>query len=166
MTLASPQPTTAQVEAEYNYLPGSLSGPLTPSDAERLRQAQQQLQLQDAIRWQQGLPSVAPGLRPPWAAATPPEDFYYYNPRWLYGWRSYTDSAPQSIGQRQVQTGPNRWESFPVYAASPLAPPKPLIVAPHEAAPPLEPPPQLAPEASPPEPLPPPKPQRQGPREF
>lgn len=59
----------------------------------------------------------------------------------------YTPDRPvrQSIGQRQVQVSPQRWESFPVYADTVLAP----------AAPPA---PQLTP--------PPPKAESDGPREF
>lgn len=46
-----------------------------------------------------------------------------YVPGDIYGYQWY-NPAPQSIGQRQIQTGPNRWESHPVYADSPtLAPP-------------------------------------------
>ncbi len=35
-----------------------------------------------------------------------------YRPIWGYG---YYEAVRQPIGQRQVQTGPNRWESFPIY---------------------------------------------------
>lgn len=28
----------------------------------------------------------------------------------------YFETVPQPIGRREIQTGPNRWESFPVYA--------------------------------------------------
>lgn len=156
----------AQVEAEYNYTPGSVSGPLTPGDAERLRQVQRQLSIQDAIRWQNGLPPAALGLRPPDVPPVPPDYYYGYNPRWLYGWGAYTDSAPQPIGRRQVQTGPNRWESFPVYAA----PPVPLKPAPSPPA--VDDPPAVPPVSDPtpmppaPEPLPPPLEKRRGPREF
>lgn len=41
-----------------------------------------------------------------------------YVPGDIYGYQWY-DPVPQSIGQRQIQTGPNRWESHPVYADSP-----------------------------------------------
>jgi len=33
----------------------------------------------------------------------------------------YYKTVPQPIGQRQIQTGPRRWESHPVYAAPPDA---------------------------------------------
>ena len=39
----------------------------------------------------------------------------------IYGYQTYR-TVPQSIGQVQVQTGPNRWESHPVYAARPEVP--------------------------------------------
>jgi hypothetical protein len=42
----------------------------------------------------------------------------------------FFDPIPQPIGQRQIQTGPNRWESHPVYAA----PAGPLPIAPPPAA--------------------------------
>ena len=35
-----------------------------------------------------------------------------YRPIWGYG---YFETVRQPIGQRQVQTGANRWESFPIY---------------------------------------------------
>jgi len=41
-----------------------------------------------------------------------------YVPGDIYGYQWY-DPVPQSIGQRQIQTGPNRWESHPVYASPP-----------------------------------------------
>lgn len=47
-----------------------------------------------------------------------------YVPGDIYGYQWY-DPVPQSIGQRQIQTGPNRWESHPVYAAPPVAVPEP-----------------------------------------
>lgn len=42
----------------------------------------------------------------------------------------FFDPIAQPIGQRQIQTGPNRWESHPVYAA----PAGPLPMAPPPAA--------------------------------
>jgi len=51
-----------------------------------------------------------------------------YVPGDIWGYRYY-DGARQSIGQRQVQTAPDRWESFPVYAP-PAAPVSAPVVAP------------------------------------
>lgn len=36
-----------------------------------------------------------------------------FRPCWGYG---YYEAIRQPIGQRQVQTGPNRWESHPIYS--------------------------------------------------
>jgi len=69
----------------------------------------------------------------------------------------YYDAVPQPIGRRQVQTGPNRWESFPVYAEDLLekeASPRPPRGRPLRApsAPPKFDPPDRAPRGiSPPE---------------
>ena len=66
----------------------------------------------------------------------------------------------QPIGMRQVQTGPRRWESHPVYAedaAPAVAPPTPPAVAPRRAEPVRE----VEPPPAPAEPKP-----RRGPREF
>jgi len=68
--------------------------------------------------------------------------------------RPYYHPVPQPIGQRHVQTGPNRWESHPVYAPEdrPAPPREPAVEAP--PAPAIPPPP------------PDPKPVVSGPREF
>jgi hypothetical protein len=55
----------------------------------------------------------------------------------LFAWSSPPPPLRQPIGQRQVQTGPRRWESFPIYAEDvepavvrpPLAP---RVVVPEE----------------------------------
>jgi hypothetical protein len=85
--------------------------------------------------------------------------------------------ARQPIGQRQEQTGPNRWESHPVYSP-PLTPYVPLPPVdsrwldntPYAAVRALPPPPAAATPPGPPEapPLPPPTPDppRRGPREY
>jgi hypothetical protein len=44
----------------------------------------------------------------PWAPSA-----FDFRPIWGYG---YYESIRQPIGQRQIQTGPNRWESHPIYA--------------------------------------------------
>ena len=46
----------------------------------------------------------------------------------IYGYGFY-DTVPQPIGRREVQTGPNRWESFPVYAEDVVQPAIPLAPA-------------------------------------
>ena len=51
-----------------------------------------------------------------------------YVPGDIYGYGAYYPPARQPIGQTQVQTGPNRWESHPVYN-----PP----VTPYQAMPPV-----------------------------
>ncbi len=52
-------------------------------------------------------------------------------PSFLWGYPDFY-YAPQSIGQRQVQTGPNRWESFPLYQEPIPFPPPPGISGPRE----------------------------------
>lgn len=49
-----------------------------------------------------------------------------YLPGDIYGYRYYPPTR-QPIGQQQRQTGPNRWESRPVYA-TPITPYRPLPV--------------------------------------
>ena len=88
-----------------------------------------------------------------WRAATgAPETIYdapYVPQRWDAwgngGWPyaigridgyGFYDAVRQPIGRREVQTGPNRWESFPIYAedverpVAPLAPPAIEVPAP------------------------------------
>jgi hypothetical protein len=60
-----------------------------------------------------------------------------YVPGDIYGYR-FPPVVRQSIGQRQIQTGPNRWESHPVYADE-LAPEtviEPEFIEPEMEAPP------------------------------
>ena len=109
-----------------------------------------------------------------------------YVPGNIYGYPAYYQPARQPIGQQQLQAGPNRWESHPVYdppltmfqplppVDSPLLERTPFAVQ-KEAAPPGESippePPQAAsppaPELTPPGPAssPPPAAPRRGPRE-
>lgn len=74
-----------------------------------------------------------PGVFEPWP----------YVPGDIWGYRAPV-STPQPIGQQQVQTGPNRWESFPIYeqdlAAGP--PPSALPLQSEEQLPSLPPPPR------------------------
>ena len=113
-------------------------------------------------------------------ATTQPSTIYYspYVPsRWDdpwgdvgYGWPygvgriygyGYYDAVRQPIGRREVQTGPNRWESFPVYAEDML--PDPSAVTPNVQAP-LD---VIAPKNDlPPLPLPPSPPDEPKGREF
>jgi hypothetical protein len=71
----------------------------------------------------------------------------------LFAWSDPPPPLRQPIGQRQVQTGPRRWESFPIYADDVEAP------APPPPAPRPAPPIEVVPE----EPVVKP---RRGPREF
>src|SRR5207237_8435661 len=48
-----------------------------------------------------------------------------YVPGDIWGYGAYYQPARQPIGQQQSQTGPNRWESHPVYDP-PLTPYQPL----------------------------------------
>ena len=78
----------------------------------------------------------------------------------IYGY-GYYDAVRQPIGRREVQTGPNRWESFPVYAEDML--PDPSAVTPNVQAP-LD---VIAPKNDlPPLPLPPSPPDEPKGREF
>lgn len=62
----------------------------------------------------------------------------------IYGYGFY-DAVPQPIGRRQVQTGPNRWESHPVYAEDVIKRPAAVDVptVPPTAAPPAVAPPKV-----------------------
>ena len=106
------------------------------------------------------------------AATTQPSTLYYspYVPtRWDdpwgdlgYGWPygvgriygyGFYDAVRQPIGRREVQTGPNRWESFPVYAEDLLpdaSPVPPVVQAPDAVSPkidlPLRPAPPVVPD--------------------
>jgi len=104
-----------------------------------------------------------------------------YVPGNIYGYPAYYQPARQPIGQQQVQTGPNRWESHPVYdppltmfqpqppVASPLLDNTPFAAAPAAASemlPPQPPRVQSPPAAAPPGPaVPPPPAPRRGPQE-
>jgi len=167
--------------------------------AEEQRQARvaQQLAQTDQFKFWAGLPTsrgevIYYGYPPPYAAAMYPRaglDYVYaygygrygyrpptvfepwpYVPGDIYGYRDYRPIR-QPIGQWQGQTGPNRWESHPVYDP-PLADYRPLpsvdsplldgtpYAAPREIIPPEE--------AAPPPPAPPPPAPapRRPPREF
>lgn len=104
-------------------------------EARRQQQMNQQLSVNNALEWRRALPPMGIG------GYAPSVDYLYvegrrglfgrYRERVYYGgtefWNPWPYApagigtyvspprAPQSIGQRQVQTGPNRWESYPVY---------------------------------------------------
>jgi hypothetical protein len=105
----------------------------------RLQEVNRHLWLLDQVKWYSAWPrsggyfsSPAPGLDEVYAYGTSGRTWhsrsgYAFGPRrifepWPYvpgdiwGYRVYS-GVPQSIGQQQIQTGPNRWESHPVYAA-------------------------------------------------
>jgi hypothetical protein len=76
----------------------------------------------------------------------------------------------QPIGQQQIQTGPNRWESHPVYDP-PLAPYQPTpVYSPLLDGTPFSAPPAVLPAAEaippPPPPVAAPVTPRRGPREY
>ena len=152
-------------------------------EVERQRQIARQLNTIDQMKWYSGIPpryddytvyyrsppssnyAYATGQRgifgtSPRARGVWPYDIFEpwpYIPGDIWGYR-WDDSVRQPIGQRQVQTGPNRWESHPVYAA-PLSPLAPLETRAAES-------PRLL---SPPDPTPAPTERRRpttGPREF
>ncbi len=105
-------------------------------EALRQQKIDRQLSANDQMRWWRGLPPLGEANRYP-----PSLDYIYvtgrrglfgrYRERVYYGTRDVfmpwptvpgdiwgsvdTSSVPQSIGQRQTQTGPDRWESHPVY---------------------------------------------------
>ena len=93
---------------------------------------------------QTGTLFYAPYVPTPWAHAGGPfyDEFHWpYSVGRIFGYGFY-DAVPQPIGRREVQTGPNRWESFPVYAEDvaaatdpALSDPKPTITAPPKTAP-------------------------------
>lgn len=107
-------------------------------EAERLEGVRRQVQLNDALRWQAGFPPANgvfyDPLPPAWA-----DDYSYGFAPWNgWGFR-YRPSSRQSIGRIEVQTGPDRWESHPVYAAPPLpAVPPPLALEEREGRIPRE----------------------------
>lgn len=78
-----------------------------------------------------------------------------YMPGWIYGYPAYYLPARQPIGQQQSQTGPNRWESHPIYdpPLTSYQPPPPVASPLLDRTPYASLPPPAAPtEAIPPEP--------------
>jgi hypothetical protein len=139
------------------------------AEEQRQTTASYQLSVNDHLRFWSGLPTSRG------------ETIYYgyVSPAFTYApgilayptYPAYYPLARQPIGQRQEQTGPNRWESHPVYDP-PLAGNRPLppVDSPHlnntpyaapripaaDPATTLQPPPAPAPPAPP----------RRGPREY
>jgi hypothetical protein len=127
------------------------------------------------------------GYGPGWGGPLAVFQPWPYVPGNIYGYPAYYQPARQPIGQQQTQTGPNRWESHPVYDP-PLTPYRPLppvdspllsgtpFASPQEGLPPAEaippPPPPADPVVNPAavQPVPPgpaaPTPPRRGPREY
>ncbi len=99
----------------------------------------QQVGVTQYIRWLNGLPpTLSREVRVPADRAA----YYAYGATrdrgWCFGvfepwpylpgdiWGfSFDRPVPQSVGQRQIQTGPNRWESHPIYRRSESHPPRP-----------------------------------------
>jgi hypothetical protein len=122
-----------------------------PAELERQAAVRRQVQLNDAMRWRAGFPPAngvfyypllgnlesiyafgrydAPPVFTPWPQA--PGDIWGYQ---------HIPPSQQPIGQVQRQTGPNRWESRPVYAtppreAPPVSAPAPELPFPWPPAP-------------------------------
>lgn len=145
---------------------------------QRRREAiNRQLGTIEDMRWLSGLPPIwhdqipyrrAAGLDELYAAGW---GGFWYQPTWrpighprifeawpfvpadLWGYRRDDAQVRQSVGQVQIQTGPRRWESRPVYAEDLTAPPNgsPSAMQPNAAQP--------AEQQQP-------SPERPGPREF
>ncbi len=60
----------------------------------------------------------------------------------IFGYGFY-DPVPQPIGRKEIQTGPNRWESFPIYAGDVVNSPPPAVA--EIPAPAVKPAPKSAP---------------------
>jgi hypothetical protein len=136
------------------YYPGEAGSEVNSAELERQAAVRRQVQLNDAMRWRAGLPPANGVFYYPFPGNL--ESVYGYGPShpfgpnvftpWPYvpgdiwGYRHVPPSR-QSIGQVEIQTGPNRWESRPVYAMPPREAPAP-IPAP-EDFPPAEPVPPI-----------------------
>lgn len=122
-------PAAAQeVYGPYDGIRGGLDS-YAYGEAQRREAIDRQLGANEAMRWWREAPGI--GLLPS------VEYLYIPERRGLFGRRrggyvvrreylapvpyvapSWGPPARQSIGQVEVQTGPNRWESFPVYPDS------------------------------------------------
>jgi hypothetical protein len=186
-------PAVAQQPARERPYEGIQAGVDAFRLAEEKRQASVavQLSLNDQMRLWNGLPAgrgatIYYGYLSPAAA-----EAYGYAPAGFGGWSAFEpwpysvgrvwgylysyQPARQPIGQQQIQTGPNRWESHPVYDppltlyqplppvhsplldGTPFAAPPPLLPGTEAIPPPHQaPPPASAVPATP----------RRGPREY
>jgi hypothetical protein len=123
---------------------------ISAAELERRAAVRRQVQLNDALRWRAGLPPSngvfyypLPGDFESIYAFGPSRSFgrsvftpWPYVPGDIWGYQHIPPSR-QSIGQVETQTGPNTWESRPVYATAPEEPatvPAPEIAAPEEPA--------------------------------
>lgn len=179
ITLASLSPSTsAFAQIPRAYAAAAANDAYRNAEANRRLMLTQQLGLNESFR-SYGLPWSAPYgetyyygayLRPPMPRWTSPYDPYLPYPAGYGGLIGYAGPpAPvirQPIGQRQTQTGPNRWESYPIYGDEPVTP-EPET---YEATPPTATPMPAAPRSGPPRLTAPREsietPVRRGPREF
>ncbi len=113
-------------------------------EAERLAAVRRQIHLNELMRWRNGFPS-AMGVFYPALPYLNDANAYGRSAAWGLPDHAWTRSGAsvftpwpylpgdiwgervafhvrQSVGQAQVQTGPNRWESFPIYAPPPTTP--------------------------------------------
>jgi hypothetical protein len=124
----------SQVAAQEARYDGTQAG----LDAYRLGEEQRrakvgmQLDVNDQVKAWAGLPTsrgetiyygLGGGYAPGYGSG-PLFGPWPYLPGDIYGYR-YFPPTRQPIGQQQIQTGPNRWESRPVYA-TPITPYRPL----------------------------------------
>jgi hypothetical protein len=115
---------------------------LSLAELERQAAVRRQVQLNDAMRWRAGLPPANGVFYYPLPGNL--ESIYAYGPSHFFGPSVFTPwpyvpgdiwgfqhvpPSRQSIGQVQMQTGPNRWESRPVFA-TPLGKTPPVVAAP------------------------------------
>lgn len=184
--LASAQ-QEAVVERPYDGIQAGLDA-FRQAEEKRQAAVSQQLSLNDQMRFFNGYATsrgetiyygylspaamVAFGYERGWPGSLAVLRPWPYGPGDLYGYGAYYQSARQPIGQQQLQTGPNRWESHPVYDP-PVTNHKPLPqVDSHwldrtpygatETAPAAS----MEPASSGPSTAPPPPAPRRGPREY
>lgn len=126
----------AQESADSAVASGARVDPFAIHESARRRDIQRQLDLISDMKWFAGLPTnraklvyYAPSLESIYGGfparhrrhrALTMFEPWPYVPGDIWGY-SYVNPVPQPIGQHQVQTGPGRWESYPVYA-QPLLP--------------------------------------------
>jgi hypothetical protein len=114
-------------------------------EAQRLENINRQIVTNEQLQWYRGGPNIVAGRYvyrdPPglsyvyatgrrgilggyrqsrWIVSSDPFTPWPYVPGDIWGWQD-TNRVRQPIGRREIQTGPNRWESFPIYE-EPIAP--------------------------------------------